>query len=98
VLAGILFVFACCLALLHARESLRGRPWKPSRETAFSLAPVVLLCTANAFAFSLSADLVHPRYTLFAHTAGMLLVYRGALAWVVDARPSESANQDRLHA
>ena len=88
VLSGILFLFACCLALLHARASLRGRSWRPTRQTAFSLAPVVLLCTANAFAFSLIADLVHPRYTIFAHTAGSLLVYRGALAWVFRAQPS----------
>jgi uncharacterized protein YfiM (DUF2279 family) len=87
-LSGILFLFACCLALLHARASIRGRSWRPTRQTAFSLVPVVLLCTANAFAFSLSADLVHPRYTLFAQAAGLLLVYRGALIWVFGARPS----------
>jgi hypothetical protein len=88
VLSGILFLFSCCLALLHARASLRDRSWKPTCQMVFSLAPVVLLCVANAFAFSLSADLVHPRYTIFAHTAGLLLVYRGALAWVLGARPS----------
>lgn len=87
--SGILFAFACCLALLHARASFRGKSWKPTRQTVFSLVPVVLLCTANAFAFSLSADLVHPRYTLFAQAVGLLLVYRGALAWLFGARPSE---------
>ncbi|NRA00969.1 MAG: hypothetical protein HRU00_00060 [Myxococcales bacterium] len=85
--SGILFLFASCLALLHARASFRAGSWRPTPQTLFSLLPVVVLSTANAFAFSLSADLVHPRYTLFAHTAALLLVYRGALAWVASARP-----------
>jgi hypothetical protein len=87
-LFGILFLFACCLALLHARASIRGRSWAPTRQTVFSLLPVVLLCTADGFAFSLSANLVHPRYTLFAQAAGLLLVYRGALIWVFGVRQS----------
>ena len=89
--SGSLFLFACFLALLHARRSFRAGVWKPGPQTVFSLVPVVLLCTANAFAFSLSADLVHVRYTLFAHSAGVLLVYRGALAWVLREEPEEQA-------
>ncbi len=92
-LSSFLFLFGCFLALLHARASFRAGSWKPTRQTALSLVPVIMLCAVNALAFSTSANLVHPRYTLFAHTAGSLLVYRAALAWVfltLGARRPES--------
>ncbi len=58
----------------------RGRlPAVPWRWTV--AVPVGLFLWMNAGAFAVSANLVHIRYATAAHVVGLLLVYRGAIAW-----------------
>lgn len=65
---------------LELRRNLPGglEPWLP----------VASFCLFNALAFSLTADLVHIRYTLLAHTVFTGLAIRGFLEWASPARPA----------
>lgn len=81
--AGISFVFALGIAVCAGIERVRrGSPRLPTRAVV-ALAPAASLALFNAGAFSLSADLVHPRYVIFAHAIGLFAVYAVALQWAI---------------
>lgn len=76
-----LVFFLTCLAVALARlfKHVRTHEKAIRVETRIAAVPVSLFCLINALAFSLTADLVHIRYVIFAHVAGLLLVYLAAL-------------------
>jgi hypothetical protein len=76
------------LALLRRAAGGRFEGWQGQAE---SWLPVVAFCSFNALAFSLTADLVHIRYTVFAHTVFLALALRGLAQWALAAEPSATA-------
>jgi hypothetical protein len=86
-LAGAVLVVAVVLSLLQLRASVAEGGWNVTPQTLVLLAPIVAFCTVNALAFSLVAALVHIRYAIFAHAAVLLLVYTGAMRWLLGRPP-----------
>lgn len=80
-LLGALAV-AVPVALARWRDRRAGRA--PGRaEARDTLLPFALFVVANAFAFALMADLVHIRYTVFAHVLCLAAVHGLALGWAL---------------
>lgn len=86
-LSGAVFLVAVMLSLLQLRARVARSGWTPSPRTRVLLAPVVAFCAVNALAFSLVGALVHIRYVVFAHAAVLLLVYAGAMRWLLERPP-----------
>jgi hypothetical protein len=86
-LAGAVFVVAVVLSLLQLRAAVAEGGWRLRPRTLVLLAPVAAFCAINALAFSLVAALVHIRYAIFAHAAVLLLVYTGAIRWLLGGPP-----------
>jgi hypothetical protein len=78
------------LAALAALRGRRGSPPAPATGTGTWEAwiPALAFVLVNALAFAAVADLVHLRYTLLAHVAFVLIVQRGALAWLRGPTPT----------
>ena len=68
-------------ALALARRKRSGAPLV-ERRSLVTWTPVAAFVLANACAFALRADMVHIRYMLLAHTAFLVLAFRGALEWL----------------
>lgn len=79
-LALALAVLALPLALLRAPGA-----WRSMRRRGFTCSawtPLLFLCLLNALAFAATANLVHIRYAIHAHVAGLVLLYAGAFGWL----------------
>jgi hypothetical protein len=84
------------VAWIRETRARRGAASSPERRAA-SLAwlPTAAFCLTNALAFSLSANLVHIRYTIFAHVVFLAFVYSALVGWALAPgaempRPSEA--------
>jgi cation transport regulator ChaB len=99
--AGASLLVACCLCAVRVLSWLRGPRIRSAGALGIALAPFAALCLTNAVAFASTADLVHVRYALFAHTVGLAAVYACALcqvlAWLspVDAADPQRASSPR---
>lgn len=83
--ALLLLAAAATLAMVVGRR--RNRAAQTALEAGgeldgwFDWVPVAAFVLFNAVAFALAADVITIRYTLFAHTLLLLVVFRGGLRW-----------------
>ena len=85
-LSGCLFLMSSALAFLRLRDLWSGRAdW--CRETVVFYAPLGIFVILNAGLFALAGDLVHIRYTVLAHVAFLMVIFRGALEQGQSADP-----------
>ncbi|MCZ6727840.1 MAG: hypothetical protein O7A98_10885, partial [Acidobacteria bacterium] len=85
--AAILLLAAIFASILVALRKCPKEESLSRQTTLEQWLPVASFCLFNALAFSLTADLVHIRYTLFAHTVFLALALRGLAEWAIAARP-----------